>query len=698
MSDPHQRGAGGSTSNRKRNGRAESTPRHSTAVNGSSRPAGWGAPDFDAIPLREGRFCVTSEDKIPLSPTSGRRISTKEPETWGSFEQARAAIEAGRGKVIGRLVERDGIAVVDLDDCVADDGFSLEPWAERLVNLLDSYVEFSPSGTGLRVLVQADGLPHDFTNARSGVEVYKGDSPRYATLTGHVLHNRPIKPPSAEAIKELYQYATKSSKAEDAGEMPPLLDEAETLRKLRKVAAYLTPEERGALKGVFRPGTDRSKLVAGLMKRLALLGLDAQERLSVAFHLPGPMAVALDHRRQNQDKALVYLWEHHVAKSIPYEMGDPAEDFEDFDDEPDDTNQSTNTPGGMSRRSLFMDGAELQQRLRPTEWQIDAALETDSTGMVVGLPGSLKSFFALDLLLATASGRDWHGHAVRQGVSICFAGEGANGLARRVAAWCRQHDVDMATLPIFISRRAVDLFDPASAKQAADEVAAIAREHGPPRIVAVDTLAKAAPGAEENSAKDMGLALRNIDRLLREPYGATVLIVHHTGHGAKDRARGSSALRANVDFEYRLERHERLTDLVSLRCSKMKDGPAPPERWFRAEVVEIPLPAEFDELSETSLVLLPADTPGVVEQPRSIRGKNQRLALTILLELAKKSNDRVPVSWWRAEFLRRCSAANARDAWKTAVEANPVTAQWRIEGEFAMPTRGDGGDATTEDW
>jgi RecA-family ATPase len=72
-------------------------------------------------------------------------------------------------------------------------------------------------------------------------------------------------------------------------------------------------------------------------------------------------------------------------------------------------------------------------------------------------------------------------------------------------------------------------------------------------LVIIDTLARSFGGADENQAKDMGAFISACDQI-RANTGATLLIVHHSGVQDKERARGSSSLRAACDIEYRIER------------------------------------------------------------------------------------------------------------------------------------------------
>ena len=76
-----------------------------------------------------------------------------------------------------------------------------------------------------------------------------------------------------------------------------------------------------------------------------------------------------------------------------------------------------------------------------------------------------------------------------------------------------------------------------------------------PRLIVLDTLARNFGGGNENDTKDMNQFVTNVDAV-RQAWGCTVLVVHHTGHNSTDRGRGSSALKAALDSEYQLTRQE----------------------------------------------------------------------------------------------------------------------------------------------
>ena len=127
--------------------------------------------------------------KVPCQ-INGRNASTTDPTTWTDFPRALAAYQLGRVKFDGiglACTVESGIVGVDLDHCVDRIAHKWEPWAIEIIRTLDSYAEFSPSGSGVRVWVKGS-LP-DGRRKKGNVEMYV--SGRYLTLTGHILKNLP---------------------------------------------------------------------------------------------------------------------------------------------------------------------------------------------------------------------------------------------------------------------------------------------------------------------------------------------------------------------------------------------------------------------------------------------------------------------------------------------------------------------------
>lgn len=200
-------------------------------------------------------------------------------------------------------------------------------------------------------------------------------------------------------------------------------------------------------------------------------------------------------------------------------------------------------------------------------WLIKGWLPDSGLAMLFGPSGAGKTFCALDMAASIASGKAWHGHKVAQGAVIYLAGEGHYGLRMRVAAWAQTHG-PAGLEHLYISNRGIDL----DAPQAAAEVIRAIREPSPDRValVAIDTLATHF-SADENSARDTRQLLAAA-QVIGRAYNCVVCLIHHTGLGPADRARGSSSLKAAMDWQMLLASAE---GEITLSCTKAKDSEPP---------------------------------------------------------------------------------------------------------------------------
>ncbi len=73
------------------------------------------------------------------------------------------------------------------------------------------------------------------------------------------------------------------------------------------------------------------------------------------------------------------------------------------------------------------------RRMAETKWLIDGVLQQDSTALVFGAPGTFKSFMAMDMAVAIASGQPWQGRETEQAFVIYLAAEGGDAIHLRRA-------------------------------------------------------------------------------------------------------------------------------------------------------------------------------------------------------------------------------------------------------------------------
>ncbi|MGJ8588803.1 MAG: AAA family ATPase [Yoonia sp.] len=248
----------------------------------------------------------------------------------------------------------------------------------------------------------------------------------------------------------------------------------------------------------------------------------------------------------------------------------PPEDYQD------------QAPSQPAAKFEFVAVADL--KYRNPDYIIDELIETETLGLMFGDPGCGKSFLAVDIALSVASGNPFHGRSVKQGSVFFIAGEGHNGLARRFAAWSKARGVSLAGVPLFKSERAAQFLDGSSAKAVADAVASLAESHGVPTLIIIDTLARNFGAGDENNTRDMSEFVVAVDDLKARFPGCAVLIVHHSGHAEKQRARGAMALKGALDLEYRVEKDGGSMKLVN---TKMKDAEPPHDMFFDFRQVEL---------------------------------------------------------------------------------------------------------------
>lgn len=270
---------------------------------------------------------------------------------------------------------------------------------------------------------------------------------------------------------------------------------------------------------------------------------------------------------------------------------------------PDTTTIDPDT-GEILREPLFRKAGSLLTNLKPVQYVVDGYLETDAISMIFGPSGSGKSFIALAFACSVASGTAWFGMPVKQGPVFVIIGEGLNGYARRIAAWSKQYQVNLTEAPLYISRRAIQLSNQAAALELAAEIDQMSRDTGvQPALVIVDTVARNFGDGDENSTKDMSAFVANIDLYLKNRYKANIMLVHHTGHDG-ERARGSSALKAALDQEFRVSG---VSGRPRFECTKMKDAEVPLERTFK--ITGVTLGTDADGIDITGAVIVSDGSP-----------------------------------------------------------------------------------------
>lgn len=120
------------------------------------------ASPFDNIPaeLKARKQWVGSYpvSKAPMNARTGGNAMANNPQTWSTYEVALASMAKFGSTGVGYVFASDDpYAGIDLDHSV-DEGV-IAPWADTIVNTVDSYSELSPSETGIHILCKASLMP-----------------------------------------------------------------------------------------------------------------------------------------------------------------------------------------------------------------------------------------------------------------------------------------------------------------------------------------------------------------------------------------------------------------------------------------------------------------------------------------------------------------------------------------------------------
>jgi len=222
-----------------------------------------------------------------------------------------------------------------------------------------------------------------------------------------------------------------------------------------------------------------------------------------------------------------------------------AEEFEPvegIDDEPSD--QVTASP---CRRSKILNYAQMISMPAP-QWLIRDVLQRRTAGLLFGKSNVFKSFTAIDLGLAVATGRPWHGQPTEQGNVVFVATEGANGVGRlRVPGWFDHYQIPATERRAFLYPEEIAL----DRKESVDEFIRELTGAGTFSLIVLDIFAGTMLGSEIEDTTARAW-VNSVQRLIRE-LGVTVLTVAHTGWHDETRARMHTHFWGSFDTRLKVE-------------------------------------------------------------------------------------------------------------------------------------------------
>jgi len=377
------------------------------------------------------------------------------------------------------------------------------------------------------------------------------------------------------------------------------------------------------------------------------------------------LAQTIGDKRQNLERASIELL--HLARAEPDSKPAIVDELAEMaiaagidDDEaqaifaraaeaPPDT--MTQSAGGKNALEAFplraFENVRIQTEGR--NYLVKGLLANTGLAVIWGPPKCGKSFWAADLGMHIALGRDYRGHRVQQATVVYVALEGRHGFPARVEAFRRHHNVDNA--PFYLLTASLDLV-----AKSGQLIAAIKAQLGEnlPGALFLDTLNRSLVGSESKD-EDMARFLAAAESVALE-LSCAVIIVHHCGIDAS-RPRGHTSLSGAVESQLKAERAN--TGEVIVTVELAKDFAEGTEIVSRLEPVELGADADGDPI--TSLVVVPSEGSPTKRATTRKLSDRQRLALAALDECACNLGKAAPASFQLPAGIKVVPLAAWRD-------------------------------------
>ena len=610
--------------------------------------------------------------KPPFMATQpDRHASTSDPSTWSSYETALAAARARQADGISYiLTEDDSFAAIDLDHCRCLETHSIDIWAQLFLERgRNTYTEVTPSGTGCRIWGLANGGPlHKKFTLKAGPREFEPEKIIFAelfrctrkalTITGYRLNTvREL-----TNIDRVFDWAViwgERRKAEAAAAEEAVRATNGGNGFNSDGCVYSIDQIEHFVREGAPPEANRSELFHTIIGHYLGCGWDQEKIFEHLQQFPDGIggrylsenrlrgeisrsagkygAVELPWSGEcgwtdgggQQAKAAPAPQPEPVQPPPPPPPPPPAPDPELENNELDDPelvdeleDDEKHEPEQSDLPELFVHGSPDPRPL--TTWLVKHILPARGHGLLSGQWGTAKTFTAIDLAAAVATGQPFLGRVIKRQSGVLFiAAEGANQVRLRFdAVWKEKCGDGKERAPFCWYEVAPTLLQ----KGSAEKLIAMARQaepvlmeqYGLPLgLIIIDTLAACAgyrrSGDENDNA--VGQALMNVLRTVAQEIDCFVLGVDHFGKDMEAGTRGAAAKESSADSVLVCLGHKELSGAISnarLAVRKNRGGPQGQEYPFTLRRVE--MGQDEDGEPETTMVVdwLP---PGATAAP-----------------------------------------------------------------------------------
>jgi hypothetical protein len=529
-----------------------------------------------------------------------RNLSTGDPDTWSTYADALAAVQAKEADGISFVLTPEGdIAAADLDHCRDPGTGSLSEWAQGLIDQAASYVEITPSGTGLRIIGTAIGekLHRKFDLPGAGklaaLELFRRTHKAITVTVLEVGHSR--------QLGNIDRLLNRAATWAEANKRKP--DAAPVNGFGRNSASPYCVEEidriirEGALDGANRSSVFHTIVghlcgcgwsVERIVARLEQFPDGIAGRYIGEGRLSGEVARSFEKYRTRriigdrppwsggwqeptptagprEEESSPGLKDEPPGKNVERDDEGESPDEESYEplhDEPEDDDEEE-PPGDEPDHDeadqqdsklplLYAHGDPDPRPVR--SWLVKHLFPQIGHGLISGQWGTYKTFVTFDLAACVMTGQPFLNRRISRQSGVLFvAAEGAGEVRLRINAVVREKCAMQRApfrwyevAPTLLQRGAVDTLV-AMAKRAETS---LQQEFGLPLgLVIIDTIAASAgyneAGAENDNA--VGQAVMNVLAQVAEQMKCCVLGVDHFGKNISAGTRGGSAKESSAE-------------------------------------------------------------------------------------------------------------------------------------------------------
>jgi len=516
-----------------------------------------------------------------------KRASTNNNHSWvawGTALDILNRVNAGNQSTIqglGFCVGQSTIVGIDLDHCCNSQTGVIDDWARSIVDTLNTYTEYSPSGSGLRLLCFGTLPETTGRKYRNGpVEMYDRSTNRYLTITGQRVPNTPD-----ELEERTDQLADIHNRfIADSELTPDKQNETDTKRSailgVDAEILALAKEHHGERFDLLWSGDWQNEYSSQSEADLSLVGLLAfyapdEERLDGLFRQSGllrdkwerddyrlnTLGIVLDSQEHTYD------WDSHKRTKDNQHLEDMGKQAEaivgtciaDKEKNTAATAEPISGPSEAIKKATekrcadpeiyFQSWDEIKAiaATQREDWWIEGWAEFGTLLLFTGLPFSGKSCITSEIIAAMSTGQRFAEMPIKKVPIVLFDLENRERtIVQRIAtAFNGKGEGDIGKLlfrvppnivPRPLTTEYMDLSISTLRKQIGDQ------EHG---VIIVDTM-RSAFCADELSVQEMVNLLVPLKQLAYDT-GWLVIVLHHNAKHSNQYS-GSTAIAAIPDY------------------------------------------------------------------------------------------------------------------------------------------------------